>query len=265
MLTFVIILILLIAAYVFVLIRPLTRDFDEFLLRSYAHRGLHGGDTPENSLAAFEKAVDAGYGIELDLQLSRDGEVMVFHDYSLERMTGTPKKLCELTKAELEQLSLSGTGEKIPTLGEVLALVGGKVPLLIELKGESTDVSLCPKADEILKKYSGAYLIESFNPILLRWYRLNRPNVHRGLLVTDICREKGFNPLNLALSSMLLNVLCRPDFISYDIKSRKFLPILLCKALYNVKRFIWTIRGRDELKTSEEERAIPIFERNIMG
>lgn len=150
---------------------------------------------------AFRRAVENGYGIELDLQLSVDGEVMVMHDYNLRRMTGCDKILKELTAAELQKLHLNGTEERVPTLKEVLDIVKGKVPLLIELKGESTDVSLCPKANEILKDYSGKYIIESFNPLMLNWYRKNRPDVVRGILITNICNEKKYTPSNFVLGS----------------------------------------------------------------
>lgn len=173
--TLLIVIAVIILLYVFVLLRPQRREIDRFCLRPYAHRGQHDENLPENSLAAFRRAVENGYGIELDLQLSSDGEVMVMHDYNLERMTGCDKMLKELTAAELQKLHLNGTEERVPTLKEVLDIVKGKVPLLIELKGESTDVSLCPKANEILKDYGGKYIIESFNPLMLSWYRKNRP------------------------------------------------------------------------------------------
>ena len=128
--------VLLVALYLLVLIRPPKKTKPtEVLLCDYAHRGLHKEGVPENSLAAFEDACRAGFGIELDVQLSHDGEVMVFHDYTLIRMTGCDKKLCELDAKELMTLTLAGTDQTIPTLKQVLALVDGRVPLLVELKG----------------------------------------------------------------------------------------------------------------------------------
>ena len=172
-------------------IHPGSRPIPAEMRKNYAHRGLYGGDIPENSLAAFTAAVDAGYGIELDVQLSADGEVMVFHDASLERMTGVKGKLCEKTLAELRELRLDGTEHGIPTFREVLEAVDGKVPLLVELTGESADTSVCEAVDEILREYSGAYLIESFNPLLLRWYKKNHPNVLRGQLTTNLTKGLG--------------------------------------------------------------------------
>lgn len=253
--------------YIFVLIRPqrLPKSTDPALLCNYAHRGLHGktvGDIPENSLAAYRMAVKLGYGIELDVQLSKDGEVMVFHDYTLDRMTGVNAKLADKTVEELKKLHLKtaeglNTREKIPTLREVLELVDGKVPLLVELKGENFNTSLCPKVDEILSEYHGAYCIESFNPLLIRWYKRNRPDILRGMLYTDICQAKGKKTLlNFLLSAMALNVLAQPHFIAYDLQVKDKLPVKLTTGLFSAERFVWTIRTEDELKQAEGEHVI---------
>ena len=128
--------VLLFILYVFVFIRPRGKaPQKKSFLCDYAHRGLHNDEIPENSLAAFEAACEAGHGIELDIQLSKDGEVMVFHDYTLIRMTGKEGKVCDYTAAELKSTSLKGTDQTIPTFAEVLDLVNGRVPILVELKG----------------------------------------------------------------------------------------------------------------------------------
>ena len=146
--------ILLFSIYVIILACPKAKEPDDkALICKYAHRGLHKDGVPENSLAAFSLACEKGFAMELDVHLSKDKEVMVFHDGSLKRMTGCDKGIHELTYAELSELRLAGTDEKIPTLREVLELVGGKVPLLIELKGESTDTSLCPEVAKLLREY----------------------------------------------------------------------------------------------------------------
>lgn len=254
------------SVYVFVLVRPakMPKSTDLSLLTNYAHRGLHGKtvrDLPENSLAAFKKAVAEGYGIEFDLQLSKDGEVMVFHDYTLKRMTGADGLLTDKTLAELKKLRLrtadgEPTHEKIPTLREVLAEVGGKVPLLVELKGESLDTSLCPKADEILREYRGAYCIESFNPMIIGWYRRHQPKVLRGMLYTDVCRTHGRNPINFMLSLMVLNVLAKPHFVAYDWHFARNLPIKLTTGYFGAKKFVWTIRSEEELAIADGVRVI---------
>ena len=156
-------LLLLIALlYLFLLVRPTMRiQPDPALLCDYAHRGLHGDGIPENSLAAFARACEEGYGIELDVHLARDGRVVVFHDDTLVRMTGRDGKISDYTADELANITLADTTEKIPTFSEVLALVNGRVPLLVELKGESTDVSLCEKVAALLRDYQGLYCIHA--------------------------------------------------------------------------------------------------------
>jgi len=231
---------------------------------SYAHRGLHGGGVPENSLAAFSAAVDAGYGIELDLQLSRDGEVMVFHDYNLERMTGRNALLTDLDADELRTLTLKDTAEKIPLLYEVLALVNGKIPLLIELKGESaTDMRLCEAAERILAAYEGPWCVESFNPMQLAWWKKHRPDVVRGQLVTNLIQKKdgsySKNPIDYLLTSMTLNVCSRPDFIAADGRMQN-LSVTICKKLFGADQFVWTVKGKQSQQSVRENEQYPIFE-----
>lgn len=246
-------------AYLFCIF-PGARKMPENLGRNYAHRGLHDNTVPENSLAAFDAAAKAGYGIELDIQLSRDGEVVVFHDALLERMTGAAGKVCEYTLAELKTLSLNGTDQKIPTLSEVLELIDGRVPLLVELKGESTDTAVCPAADKLLHTYKGAYLIESFNPLLLRWYRKNRPEVYRGQLTTNLTAGMGKTVRNRLLDSLLLNLVTRPDFMAYDIRYPNRFPLSLCIRFFRAHRFVWTIRSEEEYKLAGAQKAFSIFE-----
>lgn len=141
-------------------------DMEPFKRWLYAHRGLHdnSSDAPENSLRAFKRAVEAGYGIELDIQLSKDKKPVVFHDFTLERICGRPGKVCDYTYEELRRFKLCDSDEGIPSFADVLKLVDGRVPLIVELKIEHTDLSLCPIADKLLRQYSGRYCIESFHP-----------------------------------------------------------------------------------------------------
>lgn len=252
---------LLAAAYFLLLIRPRKRkEPPAALLCPYAHRGLHSETVPENSMAAFERACREGYGIELDVQLSADGEVMVFHDYTLIRMTGREGKLSDLTAAELKTLSLKDTAETIPTFREVLELVGGRVPLLVELKGEDLNASLCPKVAALLGGYEGDYCIESFNPLLLRAMRKELPGAYYGQLYTNVCKDKKrHTPLNVLLTLMAFNFLAHPHFIAYNQAYRHSLPVRITTGLYRAPRFVWTVRTaheRDALRTDEH----PIFE-----
>ena len=126
----------------------------DFLNVYYAHRGLHDNDAdaPENSMAAFQKAVEAGYGIEMDVQLSKDGVPVVFHDFTLKRICGQEGKVCDYTWQELESFRLCNSGERIPRFEDVLNEVRGRVPLIVELKVERVDLSLCPVVDALLEK-----------------------------------------------------------------------------------------------------------------
>ena len=249
-------------AYLFVFVRPRGRaPEDKRLLCDYAHRGLHDERIPENSLAAFEAACRKGVGIELDVQLSSDGEVMVFHDYTLICMTGAEGNLCDRTVEELQKLSLWGTEQTIPTFSEVLALVNGRVPLLIELKGEDLNAELCPKVAELLKGYEGPYCIESFNPMLVRAMRKVLPNAYYGQLYTNVCKEKGkVTFLNVLLNLMAFNFLARPDFIAYNALCRDSIPVLLTTKLYTAGRFVWTVRDKTALQVAHDQGEHPIFE-----
>lgn len=180
-----------------------------------AHRGLHNSQAPENSLAAFQRAVEAGYGIELDVQLSADGHVVVFHDYNLKRMTGLGREVKDLDWPQLKELQLAGTDEGIPLFRDVLALVRGKVPLLIEIKNEGKVGRLEQAVIEELRGYSGDFAIQSFNPFVLRYFRKHAPGIVRGQLSGPFKGENLALIKVLVLKYLLLNFMSRPAFVSY--------------------------------------------------
>ena len=231
-------------------------------LRPYAHRGLFNEKIPENSLAAFARAAEAGFAIELDVQLAKDGTVMVFHDYTLTRMCGEDIKLSDLTAAELAEKRLKGSAEHIPTLAEVLAVVAGRVPLLVELKGESTDTALCAPLAALLDAYKGPYVIESFNPMLLRWFKKHRPRVLRGLLSTNLIREKkdGSKALNFMLSALLLTFLCRPAFHAWDGHYKNRLALCVGLKLFGAASFVFTMKNKEDYAHFLQKGHSPIFD-----
>ena len=231
-------------------------------IRPYAHRGLWGEGVPENSLTAFRRAADEGVAIELDVQLSADNVVMVFHDYSLERMCGVPYKLHDLKYSELQNLSLGDTNEPIPTLRDVLRIVAGRVPLLIELKGEGTDTSLVPRVLAELSRYEGKWCIESFNPILLGAVKRMDERVVRGLLSTDLVRKRrpGSLALNAALSALLLTFLCRPAFHAWDKKYPKRVALNAGIRVFGAASVVYTVRDEAEYDRYLDEGIAPIFE-----
>ncbi len=240
--------------------KPDTAGFCEWL---YAHRGLHDNrsDAPENSLRAFEKAVDAGFGIELDIQLSKDRVPVVFHDYTLKRICGVEGKVEDYTFEELQKFRLCGSDQRIPKFEEVLKLVDGQVPLIVEFKIERTNLALCPIADKLLRGYKGMYCIESFNPAGVYWYRKHHGEVVRGQLSDAFLKEgKYVGILYFVLQNLLLNFLAKPDFVAYNHKYPKVLSRRLCRNFYHNTAAAWTIKSEGELEKSREHFDIFIFD-----
>lgn len=238
-------------------------DISPFLGWLYAHRGLHDNSTnaPENSMRAFGRAVEAGFGIELDVQLSKDGVPVVFHDNTLKRICGVEGRVCERAFGELQELSLCGTDQRIPRFADVLELVNGKVPMIVEIKIETGDMSVCAAADKLLSEYKGMYCIESFNPLAVLWYRRNRKGVVRGQLADAFYREgerSGF--LYFLLQNLLLNWLAKPDFVAYNKKYPQMLSRRLCRILYRNTAAAWTIKSNEELEAARKHFDIYIFD-----
>lgn len=229
----------------------------------YAHRGLHDNDTeaPENSMAAFRKAVMAGYGIEMDVQLSKDHVPVVFHDFTLKRICGKEGKVSDYTFEELQEFRLCQSGEKIPKFEEVLKQINGKVPLIVELKVEWMDISVCNFADTLLRKYPGAYCIESFNPLVLLWYRRYHNDVVRGQLADGFTKTGEFKGLlYVILQNLLLNGMTKPDFVAYNHKYADSWSRRLCRSLYKNMAVAWTIKSQQELEDAKNKFDIFIFD-----
>jgi glycerophosphoryl diester phosphodiesterase len=222
-----------------------------FATYNYAHRGLHDDTLPENSIGAFEAACRAGYGIELDVRLSKDGVAMVFHDDTLTRMCGIDCRVDEFTAEELTKIPLAGSRYTIPTFAEVLSLVRGRVPLLVEIKGLVDATHVCEVAAPMLDEYRGPYCIESFSPFAVRWYCRHRPLVVRGQLTEHYFANRGKKKTAAMLMMQLLltNFLTKPDFIAYNLRDRKYLPFRIATRLFRARSFAYTVKGvRDEEK-----------------
>ena len=209
---------------------------DKFMGRHYAHRGLHDNRSkaPENSLEAFRLAVVNGYGIELDVQITKDLVPVVFHDYDLKRTCGVDKKVRDLDYEELCQYKLFESQEKIPSLREALDCIGGRVPIIVELKIPWKPDDTCVAVSKELDGYNGLYCIESFNPFGLGWYKKHYPNIVRGQLSTDFVKEKieGSRVQYFILKHLLFNFHTKPDFIAYQHKYKKALSFTICRKLY---------------------------------
>ena len=237
----------------------------ELLGTQFAHRGLHDAEHAENSLSAFRLAVENGFGIELDVRLSKDGTLVVFHDDSLERVCGVEGNVIDFTAEELAAMRLSGTEEGIPTLREVLDLVGGRVPLLVEIKENAGDASVSLAAAEILKGYGGPFLIESFNPLTLARMKESLPTAVRGLLCDHYTVKPEYRkPTYHILQWFLLNFKAKPDFYAYNYQSRTYLPFRLVRMLYKRPTLAWTVKTQLDTEICRESGFTSIIFENFI-
>ena len=210
----------------------------EFLRRKLiVHRGLYNKNNPENSIGSFKKTILKGYPIELDVHLLNDGEVVVFHDDNLNRMTGIDKEIKYLNKKNLNSLCLNNTSYTIPTLKMVLDLIDGRVPVIIEIKYDNKVGKLEKKLVEILDSYNGEFAIQSFRLSSVMWFRFNKPEYIRGLLISSKYKKVLDN-------YYICDMLCKTDFISCDCKLNKSKMIEKIRS----KKIVlgWTIRNKDE-------------------
>lgn len=245
-----------------------TVDFSPFQGRYYAHRGLHQdkSTSPENSMAAFKLAIDNNYGIELDIQLTKDQIPVVFHDSTLKRVCNIDKNVSDCTYEEIKGFTLYNSTEKIPHLKEFLDLIDGQVPLIIELKGDSKDVPIASTVASYLDKYKGVYCIESFNPLLVLWYKKNRPHIVRGQLVIqsyDKKRSLKIKTRDFILENLLFNFITKPDFIAYNHLDPDVLSFIICKKLYKTFTVAYTIQSNEALKSNLNRFDLFIFDEFI--
>jgi glycerophosphoryl diester phosphodiesterase len=200
-----------------------------------AHRGLHdaAAGIPENSLAAMVEAIDAGFAIELDVRLSTDDEVVVFHDSDLKRMTGTEGAVRDRTRSELSKLRLADSRETIPALADLLALVDGRVPLLVEMKklGEP-DSPLEPAVWQLLEHYRGPYAVQSFEPLSIAWFAVHAPQVVRGQIARKhTIHDPQVRPQRGAMLQRLMFAYAgRPDYIVYSVRDLPYPPVAAARS-----------------------------------
>lgn len=215
---------------------------DSWLLNMpIAHRGLWGKDIIENSLPAYENAIKNNFAIEIDLYSSTDGEIYVFHDDSLTRMTGTNGFIYEKTSKELSKLKLANSEHTIPTFEQVLRLVNGRVPLLIELKNQP-DKSYIDKVINRLKFYKGEFAIQSFDPFYINRVKKLAPDFIRGILGTKTFSKHLPFIKRIIVKNLTLNFLIKPDFISYSYED---LPLKKSKTK-NIPLITWTITCKSD-------------------
>ncbi len=258
-----IVLLILIALYLF-LIAPAAKKPDDSHLRGYlyAHRGLHDGNkaVPENSMEAFRLAVEKGYGMELDVQLTKDGQLVVHHDGSLKRVCGVDKLVREVDFADLPLLP---DGSRIPLFQEVLAMVDGRAPIIVEVKHYGGAARVAKAAHEVLKGYKGAYCVESFDPTAVQYFRRNAPEIVRGQLASGGKWDKASlnYPSYVALKYLLINVLSRPHFVAYSVPTDRVPSMWLMKHVFKPLLACWTVREQKVLDYANREGYLyPIFE-----
>ena len=247
------------------LIAPAGKKPDDSALKGwlYAHRGLHDGNhqVAENSLEAFRRAVEAGYGMELDVQMTADDQLVVFHDKSLKRVCGVDKDLYTQTYAQLQEFPLPD-GSKIPLFSEVLALVDGKTPMIVEVKYHDRIEQTCEATYDQLRRYKGAYCVESFHPLAVRWFRQYAPEVVRGELASGGKWKPGelSRPEHFAMKYLLPLCLTRPHFVAYCAAEDGNLSMWLEKKLFKPYLAAWTIRDQKLMDRVQKEYDYPIFE-----
>ncbi|MFT4026328.1 MAG: glycerophosphodiester phosphodiesterase family protein [Novosphingobium sp.] len=223
----------------------------------FAHRGLHGNGSAENSLAAFAAAIERGFGIECDVQRSGDGQAMVFHDWDLDRLTGESGAVMDRTARRLAAIPLTGSTDTIPSLRRVLDLVAGRVPLLIEVKSkrEHRVAGLCLAVRRALEGYRGQHAVMSFDPRVGRWFAEHSPFTVRGLVVT----EENARTLSGNLRRHLALWHARPDFLAYDVRDfpSKFAASQRARGIPVTS---WTVRSPELRAKAAEHADAPIAE-----
>ncbi|TVR06348.1 MAG: glycerophosphodiester phosphodiesterase [Salinarimonadaceae bacterium] len=227
---------------------------DWLVARPIAHRGLHaaGAGVIENSLAAARAAVARGFAIECDVQDSADGEAMVFHDHELARLTGENGVLRERRADAIARLTLAGSGERVPSLSELLATVAGHVPLVVEIKSRfDADPRLTRRTLALLAGYDGPACVKSCDPFVVALAREIAPERPRGIVGRSVPdgedgerpgRERARDMSDLAMSELLHFERTQPDFLSWRAKDLPCVATHLCRTLRGMPVMTWTLR-----------------------
>lgn len=216
-----------------------------------AHRGLHKKGVPENSMAAFSAAVDKKIAVELDVRLTKDGKIVVFHNKNLLRMCSVEADVCDFTYEQLSQFTLNETNQKIPLLAEVLKLVNGKVPLLIEIKSGALLGELEKRLIHLMKKYNGDYAVQSFNPFSLLYFRIFSPKTVRAQLVSEYKNKFDFEYImrKICAQPIVWKIISKPEIIAADLRSIS-LETAFKAVDANADLFTWTAHGKELIETA---------------
>ena len=226
----------------------MNKDISFLTQNLIAHRGYHNikKGIPENSILAFKEAIKHNLTIELDVHILKDRKVVVFHDDNIKRMTGIDKNIKDMDYDTIKKMQLQRTNQRIPLLQEVLSLVDGKVPLIVELKYDVRCGALEKEVIKILKNYNGKYAIKSFNPFSIMYIKKHFPNAIRGQLLSELKDVRKI----INLMKLLLNSITKPDFISCDIRA---LPNKRIAKIRKNKIILgWVIRNKEDLEKAEK-------------
>jgi len=238
--------------------------FADFSQACIAHRGLHNNtsDNPENTLASFQRAIEAGYGIELDIRITRDDQVTVIHDADLQRLCGSQAVVRAVTYEEMADARVYGSDQSIPLFTEALELIGGQVPLVIDIKPAVDVLVTCRLADLALRDYPGPFCIQSFDPRVLLWFRRHNPSVLLGQLSGEIASENstGLPLVDATLTAMLTNALTWPDFIAYNWRDAARPVLHWWRRVLRCPLVAWTITSQAQLEAARHSFDAYIFE-----
>lgn len=240
-------------------------DLNWIKTRPIAHRGLHDANKGimENSPAAFEAAIASGYPIELDLQVTSDEEALVFHDVDLDRMTTMTGKVFEHASSEIKKQRIKGSTETVPTFGEILELVNGRAPILIEIKNRRAKAGpLEARTASLLNDYKGEFAVQGFSPYSMGWFAENHPAILRGQLSQSYITDPGIEfgkAKRFILRNMLLNFISKPHFIAYRINALPQ-PSAARARRGGLPLVAWTVKTTDERRLAAANTDNIIFE-----
>jgi glycerophosphoryl diester phosphodiesterase len=239
---------------------------DWLTARPIAHRGLHDGASAiENTTSAFQAAIDGGYGIETDVQITSDGEAMVHHDFALGRLTLGSRQLAAMTAAGLKEVPFKATSDRMMTLGELCAFVGGRVPLLIELKSRfDGDLRLAKRAAEVVKTYPGPAALMSFDPAPIAALREFAPEIPRGIVAERYYEHSEWHDLSASQKRSLAFLLhlprSRPHFVAYHVKDLPSPGPWIARHILELPLLTWTVRSEDDRQRARKRADQMIFE-----
>jgi glycerophosphoryl diester phosphodiesterase len=244
-----------------------TKSLHWLTARPIAHRGLHDAakGVIENTKSAALAAIDGGYAIECDVQLTSDGEAVVFHDFTLDRLTTTTGRLDAMTAAALAKVTLKGTSDRIMTLPDWLAVIAGKIAAVIEIKsGFVGDARLARRTVQVVRNYDGPFVLKSFDPAVLEVLREIAPDIPRGIIAQDVYEDGDYKGVSAAdkkgLAALTHFPRTKPDFLSWRVADLPSAAPFLCRSQLGLPVMAWTVRSKEDRAKAESWADQMVFE-----